>query len=109
MKLEGKVALVTGAGQGIGKEIALAYAREGAKIGVNDKAEEQALSSVEKVRALGQEALPVSADVSSERPVRDMVETMLREFGREQYRAGPYRNRAGRRGSQPRPDRRADR
>ena len=65
MKLEGKVTLVTGAEQGIGKEIALAYAREGANIGVNDKTEEQAMSSVEKVRALGQEALPVPADVSS--------------------------------------------
>jgi 3-oxoacyl-[acyl-carrier protein] reductase len=82
MKLEGKVALVTGAGQGIGKEIALAYAREGAKVGVNDKMKEQALSSAQEVRALGQEVLPVPADVSLERPVRDMVETMLREFGR---------------------------
>jgi 3-oxoacyl-[acyl-carrier protein] reductase len=82
MKLEGKVALVTGAGQGIGKEIALAYAREGAKIGVNDKTEERTLSSAEEIRALGHEALPVPADVSSERPVLDMVETMLREFGR---------------------------
>src|SRR5215208_5424710 len=50
MKLEGRVALVTGAGQGIGKEIALTYAREGAKIGVNDKTEEQALSSAEERR-----------------------------------------------------------
>ena len=82
MKLENKVALVTGAGQGIGKEIALAYAREGAKVGVNDKTEEQASSSAEEVRALGREALPVPADVSLEQPVREMVEKMLREFGR---------------------------
>jgi 3-oxoacyl-[acyl-carrier protein] reductase len=82
MKLAGKVALVTGAGRGIGKEISFAFAREGASVAVNDRTEEQTSGTVAEIEALGCRAVSVPADVSGEELVRLMVETVLEEFGR---------------------------
>ena len=84
MKINNRVALITGSGQGIGKAIALNFAREGAKIAVNDIAfnEVKALETVEELRKLGVEAELFLADVSQEDDVNSMVEKIIARFGR---------------------------
>jgi NAD(P)-dependent dehydrogenase (short-subunit alcohol dehydrogenase family) len=75
MRLAGKVALVTGAQQGIGKAIALAYGREGASVVVNyldDQAAAEAIAT--QIRAPGREAVLVAGDVSRPADVQRMVE-----------------------------------
>ncbi len=82
MEFSGQVALVTGAGQGIGEAIALALAREGADLVVNDVSEERAAAVAAKVRDCGRRALPWTGDVSSGAAVGEMFEAAVREFGR---------------------------
>ena len=75
MRLAGKVALVTGAQQGIGKAIALAYGREGASVVVNyldDQAAAEAIAT--QIRTSGREAVPLAGDVSQLADVQRMVE-----------------------------------
>jgi NAD(P)-dependent dehydrogenase (short-subunit alcohol dehydrogenase family) len=75
MRLAGKVALVTGAQQGIGKAIALAYGREGAHVVVNyldDRAAAEAVAA--QIRMCGPQALAVAGDVSQPTDVRDLVD-----------------------------------
>ena len=79
--LTGRVALVTGAGRGIGKGIALELARAGCRIAVNYVTEpEKARETVAELRALGVEALAVEADVSQAGAVIAMVDRGVREF-----------------------------
>lgn len=84
MKIKDRVALITGSGQGIGKAIALNFAREGAKIAINDISfnEAKALETVEELRKLGVEAELFLADVSKEDDVNSMVGKILERFGR---------------------------
>src|SRR2546422_1295959 len=82
MEFSGQVALVTGAGQGIGEAIALALAREGADLVVNDVSEERASAAAAKVRESGRRALAFTGDVSSGAAVGQMFEAAVREFGR---------------------------
>lgn len=82
MKLQGKVAIVTGAGHGIGRAIALELAREGADIAVVDINEELAKGVVKELAATGTRALPIEADVSKSQQVGAMVETVLAQFGK---------------------------
>ena len=84
MKIKDRVALITGSGQGIGKAIALNFAREGAKIAINDISfnETKALETVEELRKLGVEAELFLADVSQEDDVNRMVENVIARFGR---------------------------
>ena len=84
MKIENRVALITGSSQGIGKAIALTFAREGASIAVNDILfnEEKALQTVEEIRSLGVEAELFLADVSREGEVDAMVAAVQARFGR---------------------------
>ena len=75
MRLAGKIALVTGAQQGIGKAIALAYGREGASVVLNyldNQAAAQEIAS--QIRALGPRAVPIAGDVAQAADVRRMVE-----------------------------------
>ena len=88
MKLEGKVAIVTGASRGIGKAIALALAREGADVVVAARTEEEKgplpgtiHKTADEIRALGRRALAVRTDVTKEEEVEAMVRTTLDQFG----------------------------
>ena len=95
MEFSGQVALVTGAGQGIGEAIALALAREGADLVVNDVSEERAAAAAAKVRECGRRALAFTGDVSSSAAVGEMVAVTIscpvrdsRLFGNGNPRAG---------------------
>lgn len=75
MRLAGKVVLVTGAQQGIGRAIALAYGREGASVVINYLDNQAAAEEIaSQIRALGQRAVPVAGDVAQAAEVRRMVE-----------------------------------
>ena len=75
MRLAGKVALVTGAQQGIGKAIALAYGREGASVVINYLDNQAAAEeSAAQIRALGQRAVTIAGDVAQATDVRRLIE-----------------------------------
>jgi len=83
MELKDNGAIVTGGSMGIGAAIALSLAREGANVAINfRKHEEEAKKVIEGVRALGRKGLAVKADVSSFKDAENMVQTVLKEFGR---------------------------
>ena len=83
MKLEDKVAIITGASQGIGSGIALKFAEDGADIVVNYyNNNEMAETVADKIRRLGRKALTVRADVSKSTDVIDMVQKVLDAFGK---------------------------
>jgi NAD(P)-dependent dehydrogenase (short-subunit alcohol dehydrogenase family) len=82
MRLQGKVALVTGAQQGIGRAIALAFAREGADIGVNYLDDRGAAEKViQEVRGAGRRAVLVQSDVAQPAAVQAMVARVVGELG----------------------------
>ncbi|MFN7827799.1 MAG: glucose 1-dehydrogenase [Acidobacteriota bacterium] len=81
-RLEGKVALITGAGGGIGRESALLFAREGAKVVVVDLTEKTGKQTVKLVKAAGGEATFVAADVSRADDCQRMVKAAEKKFGR---------------------------
>ncbi len=82
MRLEGKKAIVTGGGRGIGRAIALAYAKEGADILVNYHSNDAAAQEVVKeVEGMGRKAVTVKADVSNYSDAHKMVETAANELG----------------------------
>jgi NAD(P)-dependent dehydrogenase (short-subunit alcohol dehydrogenase family) len=79
--LENKVALVTGAGSGIGKVISLLYAKEGAKIVVSDISEKGGNETVSEIKSLGGEAIFVKADTSKPDDNKNVVEQAVKTFG----------------------------
>jgi len=80
--LENKVGLVTGAGQGIGRAIAMSYAREGARVVVADFNEESGNATVALIREAGGDAAFAFGDVSKEDSVKAMIDTVLETYGR---------------------------
>ena len=82
MKLQGKTAIVTGASRGIGWEIALAYAREGADVVVSARSEDALQELVEQITQLDRRAIAVSGDVGDEQDVRRLVTTTVDTFGK---------------------------
>lgn len=83
MNLEGKAALVTGASRGIGREIALELARQGANVAVNfSGSEAKANEVVDEIKALGREAYAVKCDVSNSGEVAEMVKGTIDHFGK---------------------------
>jgi NAD(P)-dependent dehydrogenase (short-subunit alcohol dehydrogenase family) len=82
MRLEGKVALITGAGSGIGRETSLLFAREGARVLVADVADEGGGQTAQAILDAGGEALFVHADVSRAAEAEAMVQAAERHFGR---------------------------
>src|SRR4051794_26171472 len=81
MNLEGKAALVTGASRGIGREIALELARQGANVAVNfSGSEAKANEVVDEIKALGREAFAVKCDVSNSGEVAEMVKGTIDRF-----------------------------
>ena len=81
MELKGKIALVTGAGQGIGQAIALTFAREGADVVVNALHQDKAEAVASEVRASGRRSIAIEGDVSSKDEVDQMVKRVIREWG----------------------------
>ena len=81
MRLENKVALITGAGSGIGKESAVLFASEGAKVVVVDLNEDAGAAVVSSIKASGGEAVFQKADVSKTDDARDMVQAAEDTFG----------------------------
>jgi len=87
VKLEGKIAIVTGASRGIGKAIALALAKEGASVMVTARSEIEGRlpgtihKTAEEIRALGGNALAVKTDVTREGEIDEMVQTVLERYG----------------------------
>ncbi|NRD78843.1 3-oxoacyl-[acyl-carrier-protein] reductase [Bacillus sp. BRMEA1] len=81
--LAGKAALVTGASRGIGREIALELARQGANVAVNfSGSEAKANEVVDEIKALGKEAFAIKCDVSNSAEVADMIKTVIDRFGK---------------------------
>ncbi|TRO59512.1 3-oxoacyl-ACP reductase FabG [Candidatus Bathyarchaeota archaeon] len=82
VKLEGKVALVTGAAHGIGKAISKLYVKEGAKIVINyNRSEKEASALAEELEKISKDILVVKADVSKVNEVKEMVQKTVERFG----------------------------
>jgi NAD(P)-dependent dehydrogenase (short-subunit alcohol dehydrogenase family) len=82
MELQGKVALVTGAGSGIGAASALLLARSGARIGALGHTEDELQTTVGRIRDSGGEAMPLLADVASAEEMSRAVDRLVEAYGR---------------------------
>ncbi|QPQ32599.1 SDR family NAD(P)-dependent oxidoreductase [Lysinibacillus sp. JNUCC 51] len=82
MRLENKVAIITGGGTGIGKETALLFAKEGAKVVITDINEQSGSAAVKDIQAIGGEALFVHHDVSNEDDWKKVADETINTFGK---------------------------
>jgi len=80
-KLEGKVAIVTGAGRGIGQAVAVAYAEGGAKVVISDLDEEPANETLELVKKAGSDGLVVTGNVAKKDDVSNLVKSAVDKVG----------------------------
>jgi 3-hydroxybutyrate dehydrogenase len=81
MKLKDKSAIITGAASGIGKDIAMVFAREGARVVIADLAGDAADATATAIRAGGGQAMSVAMDVTDEKAVNDAVAAVVAAFG----------------------------
>lgn len=81
MKLQNKVAVVTGAASGMGKAIAILYAKEGAKVVVSDINLDAAKQTVEEIKTNGGEAIAVLANVAKEEDIQNLIDTAVSQYG----------------------------
>jgi 3-oxoacyl-[acyl-carrier protein] reductase len=82
MRLQDKVAIITGGSQGIGKEYALRFAREGAHVAIADIREAEAREVVKEIERLGRKGLALRTDVSKEEDTQSMAAKVAEHFGR---------------------------
>lgn len=82
MKLKGKIAIVTGAGKGIGRDTSLAIAAEGATIVAVARTQSDLDETVAMIEAKGQKAISLSLDLTDSKQVQSMVDTVVEHFGR---------------------------
>jgi len=80
--LEGKVAIVTGSGQIVGKQMAMTLAEEGARVVINDQFPERVERTVAELSAKGYQALGITANVTDYKQVEAMVDRVVKELGR---------------------------
>lgn len=81
MRLQNHVAVVTGAASGMGKAIAILYAKEGAKVVVSDINLEAANLTVEEIKSNGGEAIAVMANVAKEEDIQNLIDTAVNMYG----------------------------
>lgn len=82
MKLKGKVAIITGAGRGIGREIARGYAGEGADLALFARTSLEIERLASEVKAQGRRAIAITGDIRVEQDVKNLVQKALGEFGK---------------------------
>lgn len=82
MKLENRIALITGAGRGIGRALAKGFAREGADVTLVARTEEELEQTAKAIRALGRRVLKIVCDVSDSVKVENSIKMVLSEFGK---------------------------
>jgi len=82
MRLQDRVALITGGGSGIGQAIALLFAKEGATVVVVDRIEERAQTTVQMIQSAGGAALALAADVAQQNSVNPMATQAIKQYGR---------------------------
>ena len=81
MRLEGKVAIITGGARGIGYATVEKFVKEGAKVAIADISKEEATKVADDLKSKGYQAIGISVDVTKEDQVKQMVEDTLKEWG----------------------------
>jgi 3-oxoacyl-[acyl-carrier protein] reductase len=82
MRLQGKVAIITGSARGIGKATAVKFVQEGAKVVIADIVPDQVNETVEEIKSMGYEAVGVKVDVSNKDDIDNMIKTAVDNFGK---------------------------